>query len=261
MAKTDRIQLRYRITFTTPFHCGAGLSSGIINRTVVRDADGYLYIPGSTFKGIIRANCEQLARLYTFKDDNEMRTSIASPHDGKQALVAIYGPVTMITRIFGSRTRPGLLSFDDARQSGPQGFDNRKWRYDEGGDGLEQTDLHMQIRLDRRTRTTGSDVFYTSEFGLRNLTFYGNISGWLNCTAIEGIEGGPSYSLLLLLAGLYMLDQLGGSKSTGKGQCACEITGLSINNIEFPNATWLSWLEHLDMLMFYSENVGSEEEG
>lgn len=262
MAKTDHIQLKYKLTFTTPFHCGAGLSSGIIDRTVVRDVDGYLYIPGSTFKGVMRANCEQLARLYTFEDDSEMRQRIVSPHDDKQALVAMHGPVTMITRIFGSRNRPGLLSFDDARLLGreKQGDDDKKWMDDKEGDKVEQTGLHMQVRLDRRTRTPVSDVFYTSEFGLRNLIFYGSISGWLNCTAIEDIEDGPSYSLLLLLAGSYMLDRLGGNKSTGKGQCACEITSLSINAVELPNATWQSWLEHLDMLMFYSENAGSAEE-
>lgn len=263
MAKTDRIQLKYRLTFTTPFHCGAGLSSGIIDRTVVRDADGYLYVPGSTFKGVVRAHCEQLARLYTFGNDSEMRQRIASPHDEKQALVTMRGPVTMIARIFGSRNRPGLLSFDDARQleQEKQGDAGKQWIYGRGRDRVEQTVLHMQMRLDRQTRTALGDAFYASEFGLKDLRFYGSICGWLNCTAIEGIEGEPSYSLLLLLAGLHMLDQVGGNKSTGKGQCVCEITDLSINKVEFSNATWRSWLEHLDMLMFYSENAEFQEEG
>jgi CRISPR/Cas system CMR subunit Cmr4 (Cas7 group RAMP superfamily) len=47
----DRIHITYTLTFTTPFHCGTGLRSGLIDRTVVRDKDGYLYVPGSTITG------------------------------------------------------------------------------------------------------------------------------------------------------------------------------------------------------------------
>ena len=54
MAKTDRIQLSYDVTFTAPFHHGTGLRLGLIDRTVVRDHDGYLYVPGSTIKGCVR---------------------------------------------------------------------------------------------------------------------------------------------------------------------------------------------------------------
>ncbi len=261
MARTDRIQLQYRLIFTTPFHCGTGLSSGLIDRAVVRNANGSLYVPGSTLKGVVRTRCEQLARIYTLEDNSEAHTSTTNPHDKKQALMAISSPVTMIARIFGSRNRPGLLSFDDAQQLAykEMGHKSEKQAGSEGNK-VEQTDIQMQIRLDRRTRTVLHDAFYVSEFGLKNLTFYGSISGWLNCTAVEGIEGEPSYSLLLLLAGLCMLDQVGGNKSTGKGQCVCEITTLSINNLEFSSAAWQSWLEHLDMLMFYSENAEGQEE-
>lgn len=262
MVRTDRIQLQYKLTFTTPFHCGAGLSSGIIDRTVVRNAYGSLYVPGSTFKGVVRTRCEQLARLYTFGSDGETRERIGSPHDKKQALMALRSPVTMIARIFGSRNRPGLLAFDDAQQVEQERRESAGKRKVENGDGdtIEQTDLQIQVRLDRQTRTALRDAFYASEFGLKALAFYGSISGWLNCTAIEGIKGEPSYSLLLLLAGLYMLDQVGGNKSTGKGQCTCEITTLAMNNLEFPSEIWQSWLEHLDMLMFYSENAEGQEE-
>lgn len=167
----------------------------------------------------------------------------------------------MIARIFGSRSRPGLLSFDDAQQleRGRQGVVDKRRVGSGGRNKIEQTDLQMQIRLDRQTRTVLNDAFYASEFGLKDLAFYGSINGWLNCTPIEGIEGEPSYSLLLLLAGLYMLDQVGGNKSTGKGQCACEIASLAINDLEFSRVTWQSWLEHLDMLMFYSENAEDQE--
>ena len=51
MSRVDRIQLFYNLTFQTPFHCGTGLRSGLIDRAIVRDREGYLYVPGSSIKG------------------------------------------------------------------------------------------------------------------------------------------------------------------------------------------------------------------
>jgi hypothetical protein len=211
---------------------------------------------------VVRARCEQLAQLYASGSEDERRERIISPYDEKQSILALHRPVTMIARIFGSRRHPGLLSFDDAQQTHQRelGVVGKGREGNGGKDKIEQTDLQTQIRLDRSTRTPLHNAFYTSEFGLKALTFSGSISGWLNCTSIEGVEGGPSYSLLLLLAGLYLLDQVGGNKSTGKGQCACEIMTLLINNLEFSRVIWQSWLEHLDLLMFYSESAESEVE-
>src|SRR5690348_11103453 len=83
--RSDRIHIAYDLTFATPFHCGTGIRVGLIDRTVVRDSEGYLYVPGSTFKGVLRERCEQLARLYEELDEN-MLELIASPHDEAVAL-------------------------------------------------------------------------------------------------------------------------------------------------------------------------------
>jgi len=39
MSRVDRIQLFYNLTFQTPFHCGTGLRSGLIDRAIVRDVE------------------------------------------------------------------------------------------------------------------------------------------------------------------------------------------------------------------------------
>ncbi|GAC1461882.1 MAG: hypothetical protein PVSMB2_25030 [Ktedonobacteraceae bacterium] len=264
MAKTDRIQLKYNLAFMTPFHCGTDVSSGFADQTVVRDAGGSLYVPGSTFKGVVRSRCEQLARLYTLREGMQTRQRASSRDDGTPTVHAMDDDVTMVTRIFGSRNRPGLLFFDDARRS-----EDVKQRDD--GEGQlnrnrdkyrnEQTSLSMRVQVDRSTRTAVRNAFYMSEFGLRNSTFSGGISGWLSCTSIPEMVGEPSYSILLLLAGLRMLDQLGGRKSIGKGQCTCEITEVSINGVVFANTIWQSWLEHLEVLTLYSQRAARQEEG
>src|SRR5205807_1540711 len=115
-----------------------------------------------------------------------------------------------------------------------QGDDERKYR------GL-QTAVYTQVRLDRPTRTAVRGALYTSEFGTTDMLFQGSIMGWLECTAISLLVSGnkqepndtPTYSLLLLLAGLQMIERLGGNKSTGKGKCSCEITKVAVNGNEY----------------------------
>jgi len=248
--RNDLVQIAYTLTFTTPFHCGTGLRVGLIDRTIVRDANDYLYVPGSTIKGVVREHCEHLAYLYEDASDG-MRELIASPHDEKVALWTLTRPPTMITRIFGSHHSPGLLFFDDARQD----EDTQKLYESREKDSTEnyknlQIDLSTQVRLDRLTSTAALGALYTSEFGVRDMTFQGTISGWLRCLPIEDLADGPTYSLLLLLAGLRMIERLGGNKSTGKGRCVCDVTEVKINGQ--PVEKWHDWLEHLEALSLYS---------
>ncbi|MBV9259394.1 MAG: hypothetical protein JO215_15365 [Ktedonobacteraceae bacterium] len=260
MTRTDHIQLTYRLTFTMPFHCGTGMRVGLIDRTIVRDHDDFLYVPGSTIKGVLREHCEQLARLYE-EFDEQMDEAIASPHDEKKALRTLgrRNQPTMITRIFGSHSSPSHLFFDDARQT-----DKDKGFYDSRGHEQYkslQTDLATQVRIDRPSRTSVGGALYTSEFGLKNLTFTGSISGWLECTPIETLPGSPTYSLLLLLAGLHLIERIGGNKSTGKGQCCCKITTFTCGNKPYEKADWDTWLKSLEELSYYSSYGVAQEEG
>ncbi len=264
MLKSDRVKINYTLTFHTPFHCGTGIRAGLIDRTVTRNREGYLYVPGSTIKGATRELCEQLARLYS--PGREARQRIASPHD-TDAVVHEWGKTpTMITRIFGSHLSPGHLCFNHASQS-----NEARHQYDQVGGPVEerkgkykslQVDTYTQVRIDRLTRTATRGALYTSEFGIRNLIFEGSISGWLECTSTEqsshernsDSDDSPTYSLLLLIAGLQMLERLGGNKSTGKGQCSCEIKTIKINGTVYKEKQWMDWLEHLSTLTKYPQS-------
>jgi hypothetical protein len=195
--------------------------------------------------------------------DEEMQEFIASPHDTEKALWAQGHAPTMIARIFGSHNSPGRLFFDDARQTkdAKREYDSKeRGRDGEGKYKDAQVGLYTQARIDRPTRTAARGALYTSEFGVRGLTFAGNITGWLECTAIDAIEDGPTYSLLLLLAGIHLLNKLGGNKSTGKGQCQCDITTLKCGEIIYAREQWRSWLDHLDALSYYSTYAATQEE-
>jgi CRISPR/Cas system CMR subunit Cmr4 (Cas7 group RAMP superfamily) len=256
----DRISITYTLTFETPFHCGTGLRAALIDRTVVRDRDQYLYVPGSTIKGVIRERCEQLEYMYRENAKQETRDLIHSPHDAGKALVSLGQHITIISRIFGSHYHPGSLFFEDAHQKNKEQYDSL------GKDGQGkykklQTDLYTQVRLYRPTRTAVSGALYTSEFGVRDITLQGSIQGWLRCTPVEEIESiRPTYSLLLLLAGMQLLDRLGGNKSTGKGKCHCEIETVKVGEQEYAKEQWQRWFEHLDALTEYPVYQEDEEE-
>ena len=253
--RTDRIEINYVLTFATQFHCGTGIREGLIDRTVVRNNHEYLYIPGSTFKGVLREKCEQLARAYV--QDAQEKQRIASPHDAEIALLDLgKRKPTMVTRIFGSHNVPGSLFFDDALQS------EEDIPKTDGYKGL-QVGLYTQVRIDRPTHTAVSGALYTSEFGTKDTEFKGTIQGWLSCVPVEHpaiehmprIDLAPTYSSLLLLAGLQLVERLGGNKSTGKGQCECRITGVTIREESCPEALWKSWLSQLDVLTHYHQAV------
>jgi CRISPR/Cas system CMR subunit Cmr4 (Cas7 group RAMP superfamily) len=242
--KPDRIRIVYTLTFATPFHCGTGMREGLVDRTVVRDGQGYLYIPGSTFKGLLRERCEQLARFYGLPN-------IASPHDTQAALLRMGNvPPSLITHIFGAQHRPGRLFFDDARQEDLEQYNSTEKGAKPGNGKYKslQVSIATQVRLDRSTRTAVPGALYTSEFGSDGLAFQGIIQGWLDgdpitSSALEGTK--PTYSLLLLLAGLRMVERIGGNKSTGKGRFTCTITELAVNGASIEQQVWESWLDAL----------------
>ncbi len=219
--RTERIAIAYRLTFESAFHFGTGMRGGLIDRLVARDADDFLYVPGSTLKGVLRERCEQLAGLFDLE--------ATSPHVEAWSEANRRDP-DIVARIFGTRFSPGSVYFDDA----PMADDDRAlFEADEAKrkDAFKawQTEQRTQVAISRRTRTAQHGMLYTSEYGIRDLHFEGEIVGTLTGFPLGSLEKG-TYSLLLLLAGLKSLERIGGSKSTGAGCVTSDITGCSVDD-------------------------------
>lgn len=57
-------EITYKITFHSEWHCGSGLTSGSdLDALVVKNADGFPYIPGKTLKGLLREAAVQMLEL------------------------------------------------------------------------------------------------------------------------------------------------------------------------------------------------------
>ena len=235
--RRDFISIDYHIQFETPFHFGTGLRRNLLDRSVSKDANDHLYIPGSTLKGVLRERCEQIARLVGLQ--------AVSPHDEQEAVAGFCDNIDIVDRIFGSRYKPGELYFDNATMiKDHQDFFN--------SDSSQNAYIHLQT--EERTQTSISRVLGTvreqalfqSEFGIKTLCFEGRIYGYLEGFHIE--ENVWSYSLLLLVAGICATDRIGANKSTGMGKYDCEIRKMTVNDkiIEVANL-----LESLGELEYY----------
>lgn len=241
----DFINIDYHIKFETPFHFGTGLRRNLLDRTVSRDANGYLYVPGSTLKGVLRERCEQIARLVGLR--------AVSPHDGQKAIASFSNNIDIVDRIFGSRYKPGGLYFDNATmiKDHQDFFDSNE---------ISQKYLHLQT--EERTQTSISRVLGTvreqalfqSEFGIKTLCFAGRIYGYLEGFHLE--NNAWSYSLLLLVAGFCANDRIGASKSTGMGKYDCDIRRIKVNNKTIEVADLLKSLSELEYYEIVQEDAG-----
>ncbi len=222
MIQRDRICLTYQLKFESAFHCGTGFAKGLTDRAVHRDKDDYLYVPGSTIKGVLRESCEQAARM--------LGIAVRDPHDEKAATDAFFGEPDIVERIFGSRYQESSIFFDNAKLSPDlKQFFDEKYRF-------MQTENRTQTRLSRKTGTVMDGALYTSEFGISQLRFDGEIHGWLEGTSNELPEDLPgSYPLYLLIAGMSLTCRIGANRSTGMGRCRFDVQKLQVNeNVENP---------------------------
>lgn len=242
--RTDRVVVRYEITFEAPFHCGTGLPRRLVDRSVQRDATGYLFVPGSTIKGLVREACEQIVRLFGVES--------ASPHD-EQAAIREFEGTHWLSCLFGSRLHPGTLCFDDALLVA----EDRAFFGGAGGGTYlsQQVSERTQVSLSRLTRTAKPGLLFSSEFGVPGLRFAGEIAGTITDFAMEDAPD-TTYALVLLVAGLLSVDHVGSSRSRGAGRCQIRTTAIQVNGRDVEAKDCLQWLEQLEYLTYACEGGG-----
>lgn len=239
----QRLDLHYRLHFTSAFHFGTGLRKGLVHRSIARRRDGLPFVPGSTFKGVLRDQATQIARL--------LAVSVRAPHPEGEDDVGEFGPATdPVAAIFGSRVRPGTLSFDDAELCAD---DQELLRV--GSEGrtrllLSPVETRTQVSMSRRLGTAGRGLLFTSEYGLASLRFDGRLTGRL-VGVPQDSNPAHSYELALLLAALHSLERLGGNTSVGAGQVWCEIVALQLDGVSQTPEAITAGLDGLIELEYY----------
>lgn len=227
------IEITFQVQGIGPLHIGTGFRRGLLHRTVARDGAGHVYIPGSSLKGKVRNACEDLARLHSLPVCGSAQPGMMCGHKPDACIVC---------RIFGSPGLPATLFWHDAHLTA----DLRALAQEEGPFG--QAEARTQVQMSRLRGVGAEDRLYTTETARAGLTFQGRIEGWQAGVPLDSTVPGLTYELVLLIAGLYALDGLGGNRSRGGGDCRVqEITckvGKDVVDVD---------LGRVEELMLYTE--------
>ena len=210
------LDLPLTINVEGPLHVGTGYDRGLIQRTVVHERVGgrdkdvayHVYIPGSSLKGKVRNACEDLVRLAGLRVCGAPRPETMCGRDRANHC--------LVCRVFGA---PGGNVPDGRELYWQDAHLTERWRRATSVRGcpVGQTMARTQVQLSRARGMAAEDRLYTSEFAAPGLAFAGRVSGWLKampCSADCGY-----YEVNLLLAGLRLVETLGGRRSRGAGRC------------------------------------------
>jgi CRISPR/Cas system CSM-associated protein Csm3 (group 7 of RAMP superfamily) len=185
------IEIDVTLTFTTPPNVGSGAQEGTwADRALIKDRDGWPFIPATTFKGCLRHAVERAARGAGRQVCATHRKMCRDPQQPCPAC-----------RIFGSPWIPGRLCFVDLTLQEPDAAYRAVHRH-------PRIEARYGVAINRRRGVASDALLYTTEVfrAGKPLVFQGTLAG-----AIELADAA------WLVAGLGLLTTLGRARSTGLG--------------------------------------------
>jgi CRISPR-associated RAMP protein (TIGR02581 family) len=242
-----RLTMHGALELVTPLRIGAGSSDdlGTADITVVKDALGYPYIPGSSFKGVLRTQVERLLRTIdeelaclcvTFADytddppgsrphcpttlqQDALKARVnylraqdpnSSTEDGRYLDKIYLEETCAVCRVFGSTGLAAKVIIPDLNLEADEMSADGQWY------GTYQ--VRHGVSIDRDTETAAEGRLYTSEAVPAGARFH--------CEII--VENGSPADQGLVLLGLRAFEKklvtLGGGASRGLGQVQLTIT-------------------------------------
>lgn len=203
-----------------------------------RDAKDFVYIPASAIKGRTRHACELLAQQF------KLSVNCRAPYPEK--MCSAHKKACLVCRVFGAPGRTSNLYWHDAHLS--KGFQ------DVFADSLNvQTYARTQVQLSRSLGIAVPNHLFTSELTIENLHFESEIRGYLEFTPIAGESSKGGYELLLLLAGLMLVETLGGGASRGTGWCRIILPeNIKVNGQQI---TLKEIMENFELLPYFNQEV------
>jgi CRISPR-associated protein Csx10 len=233
------VGFNYHVTVTleSPLSVGAGGSSeGFADKSIVRDADFRLIIPGSHFKGRLRHTVEKIARAAGYAVCNAPQPGDICPRpfaDTKGAIAAarLLGEgakseeyYCIVCQMFGAPTYRAPLHFADLRHTDDYSEATKRL----GVHGLAAIRPGVSINRRRGVAEDARLFFVETSRPGASLNFEAE-------RAIEGQlpldEDGPSAEeyRLLLETGLKLLRQWGGGKTRGLGWAKLDFKPVETN--------------------------------
>lgn len=198
------VEIGIELSCRTPLNIGSGAQQGTLaQRGMLKDAQGWPYIPASTLKGRLRHGVEQIA----------LSQGVFVCHTHQDMCRENF---CLVCQVFGSPWQMGLAQFTNLTLAGPADVVAWKEGVDRDKRGMRPRSSHrFGVALNRQRRVAEDALLYRTELlwpGLP-LMFKGTIRGTLRLEQAA-----------YLVAGLYYLPALGRSKSSGLGWIATEVT-------------------------------------
>lgn len=205
LPKNQRKNLQLTAIVDTALCIGAGGSDGsLVDKPIIRNAQGQLLIPASHLKGRLRHECEKLARSLGWEIFASPKaetlcpteTQVSGQFQSRYRIDGYRGYHCLISQVFGNPILPSRIIVDDLVCE------------------IEKENLPEVIRpgvtINRRRLTAEENKLFFRETSPANmqLEFKGAIHLLPDC---------PAYAKALILAGLRHIHALGGSKSAGLG--------------------------------------------
>ncbi len=207
-----KIEITLKIPVMQRMFIGSGFSDKTINRKSIKNSKGLAYIPASSLKGIIRNECEKIAKLYNF--------DVLSPHsnDSLTNFTNSKSSRFLVDILFGSKFEGEKLFFSDAL---PQ------------EEFYKNSEVITRNSIDRLMRTSKENHLFSTEY-IRNFSGKNNdymiyestINGYHEY--LTGDEIPIEYAFLIL--SILFCKHIGGDKSTGAGWLK---DGITISKIKY----------------------------
>jgi len=204
------LKLELTIQFSSKWHSGSGESGLMLNRLINRDAQNCPYIPGSTWKGVVRESCEKLTRTLGFPDPADPHSRVLNVMDNFNEPQYIDSPVD---RLFGTRYSGDCLFFRDARLA----------------EDPPRDAVWHQSRICRYRVLGGAREhhLFSSEY-TESMSFSTSIEGCHDHLETIGEKDLP-FAYAILIAGILNIRRLGGDKSTGAGNLETHFEAIRYN--------------------------------
>jgi CRISPR/Cas system CSM-associated protein Csm3 (group 7 of RAMP superfamily) len=192
----------YSLTFRAPVGVFSGLGvAGLVDRTMVRDARGLPYIPGSSVKGRLRFFAERLLRSGTPLDGYRL-------HADTQPICKEVAQACTLCHLFGNPAIPGLLRVGQASPAPPWDMLFRDLLKADRNPVLHRdAEIRPGIALSRMRRTALPDHLFFDEV-VPAITFAGQLS--------LDTRVSPAERRFLVSVGA-LVDALGARKAVGRG--------------------------------------------
>ncbi|MCA9955515.1 MAG: hypothetical protein KC434_12385 [Anaerolineales bacterium] len=217
------IEIKLTLTLRSPLNIGSGAQQGTLaQRGMLKERDGWPYVPATLLKGRLRHYVEQVASTLP-------HNTVRNPHDLTIINMDEHDPVSAL---FGTPWQQSLLMFEDLPLTGPPAL--MQWRQDKNRLPPRSTQ-RTSVSLNRRRRVAADQRLFNTELLLPGtpMMFGGAIRG-----QIEPWQAG------LLVAGLRLIPAYGRGKSGGLGWVAVE-TQVMNGTEEWSDATMLAALKEV----------------